>query len=221
MVDSRREQECCQLELKEYKEKCANLTDCNKNLRQQYESKIASLEDNVAKLQTEKKKEDTTHTEELEHLKKQHTEEKVDLFHTIQFQAKSCRKMDSELEELKTNYAEKEQDVEKLRKELEIKEGELEELGHIVQSKEKEIESIKKVLQEEKAFATDEKLKSMLLEKEEINAKLKTCQGISELVSRLPNVTSQDERDEITEKVMSELRGISRTPSAKKAKSWR
>ena len=93
---------------------------------------------------------------------------------------------------------------------MNIKEKELQELDHKI-----------KDLQEEKEFEIEKKLKSMLTEKEEIEKKLKTCKGISELVSQLPNVTNQEERDEITQQAMSKLREISRIPSAKKAISWR
>ena len=125
-------------------------------------------------------------------------------------QAKHCRELDTKLEELKSDYAKKEQHVAKMREKLKSKERELETLGCTI-----------KDLQEKKVFATETKLKSMLLEKEEMEKKFKTCLGISELVSRLPNVTDQAERDDITKQAMNKLRDISRTPSAKKAFSWR
>lgn len=217
VAESKQEVDRCQQELKHYKERCANAEDCERKLRQQYELEITRLGKEVAMLHLEKKEENTTHTSELENLKQQHEEEIKDLQYTTKLQAKHCRKLDSELEELKCKYAKKEKKVAKLREKLEMMEKELAELGHAVQDK----EAAKKDFQERKAFATEEELKSILLEKEQIEEKLKTCKGIRELVSKLPNLTSQEECDEVTKQVIVKLKDISRTPSAKKAKSWR
>lgn len=194
----------------EYQEKIANAGDRERDLRQCFAQQISSLEEAVAKLEMEKKEENSTHKTELKSLQQQHTEETKDLQHTIKVQAKYCRELDTKLEKLKSDYAEKEQDVAKLREKLETRERELQELDHKIKN-----------LQEEKDFEIEKKLESMLLEKEEIQKKLQTCKGISELVSQLPNVTNQEERDGITQQAMSKLREISRTPSAKKAISWR
>ena len=125
-------------------------------------------------------------------------------------QPEHCRELDTKLENLKSDYAQKEQDVAQLREKLKIREKELQELDRKI-----------KDLQEEKGFEIKKKLTSMLTEKKEIEKELKTCKGISELVSQLPNVINQDEQDEITQQAMNKLREISRTPSAKKAISWR
>ena len=175
-------------------------------LRQQ----ISCLEEDVAKLEKEKREENTTHKTELKTLQQQHTEETKDLQYTIQVQAKHCRELDTKLDKLKSDYAQKEQDVAKLREQLNVKEKELQELDRTI-----------KDLQEEKDFEIEKKLQSMLTEKEDIEKKLKTCKGIRKLVSQLPNVTNQEQRDKITQQAMSKLREISRTPSAKKAISWR
>ena len=87
----------------------------------------------------------------------------------------------------------------KLRQLLEIKERELKELGRAVKEKEGQKVGIKRGLQEEKTLAAETKLKNMLLE--EMGIKLKTCKGISELVSKLLNLTCQAERDEVTKEV--------------------
>ena len=194
----------------EYQEKITNASERERDLQQCYEQRISHLEEDVAKLEMEKKEENTTHKTELKILQQRHTEETKDLQYTIQVQAKHCRELDTKLENLKSDYAQKEQDVAQLREKLKIREKELQELDCKI-----------KDLQEEKGFEIDKKLSSMLTEKEEIEKKLKTCKGISELVSQLPNVTNQDERDKITQQAMSKLREISRTPSAKKALSWR
>jgi chromosome segregation ATPase len=194
----------------EYQEKITNASERERDLQQCYEQQISHLEEDVAKLEMEKKEENTTHETELKTLQQQHTEETKDLQYTIQVQAKHCRELDTKLEKFKSDYAQKEQDVAQLREKLKIRENELQELDRKI-----------KDLQEEKDFEIEKKLTSMLTEKEEIEKKLKTCKGISELVSQLPNVTNQDKRDEITQQAMSKLREISRTPSAKKAISWR
>lgn len=194
----------------EYQEKITNASERERDLQQCYKQRISHLEEDVAKLEMEKKEENTTHKTELKTLQQQHTEETKDLQYTIQVQAKHCRELDTKLENLKSDYAQKEQDVAQLREQLKIREKELQELDRKI-----------KDLQEEKGFEIEKKLTSMLTEKKEIEKKLKTCKGISELVSQLPNVTNQDERDEITQQAMSKLREISRTPSAKKAISWR
>lgn len=195
----------------EYQEKIANASEREKDLQQCYEQRISCLEKDVAKLEMEKIEENTTHKTELKTLQQQHTEETKDLQYAVQVQAKHCRDLDTKLENLKSDYAQKEQDVAQLREKLKLREEELQELDLKI-----------KDLQEEKNSETEkQKLTSMLAEKEEIERKLKTCKGISELVSQLPNVTNQEERDEITQQAMSKLREISRTPSAKKALSWR
>ena len=165
-----------------------------RDLRQCYEQRISHLEDAVAKLETEKKEENTTHKTELKTLQQQHTEETKDLQYTIQVQAEHCRELDTKLGELKSAYAQKEQDVAQLREKLEIQQRELQELDHKIKN-----------LQEEKDFEIEKKLKSMLTEKKEIEKKLKTCKGISELVSQLPKVTNQEERDKITQQAISKL----------------
>lgn len=193
-----------------YQEKIANASERERELQQCYEQQISRLEEDVAKLEKEKREENTTHKTELKTLQQQHTEETKDLQYTIQVQAKHCRELDTKLGKLKSDYAQKEQDVAKLREKLKIKEKELQELDRTI-----------KDLQEEKDFEIEKKLQSMLTEKEETEKKLKTCKGISELVSQLPNVTNQEQCDKITQQAMSKLREISRTPSAKKAISWR
>ena len=205
-----REVEDSRREAKEYKEKCANASERERELRECYELEISLLESNVAKLQLKRKEDGAA----LQHLKQQHTEETEDLQHTIRLQAKHCREVELDLQQLRKRHAKKEQDVAKLRQKLEKKEKELEELGRTVKIKEGEFETIKE-------NCRDEKLRSMILEKDEMTEKLRACKEISELVSRLPNITSQAERDKITKQVMKELGGISRTPSAKRAKSWR
>lgn len=216
VAESKLEVDHCQQYLKHYQDRCANAEECERKLRQQYELEITRLEKEVAMLCLEKKEENTTHTSELENLKQRHEEEIKDLQYTTKLQAKHCRELDSELEELKSKYAKKEKKVANLREKLEIMEMELAELGHAVKDK----EAAKKDFEEQKAFAIEEELKSMLLEKEQIEEKLKTCKGIRELVSKLPNLTSQAECDEVTKQVIMKLKDVSRTPSAKKAKSW-
>ena len=49
------------------------------------------------------------------------------------------------------------------------------------------------------------KLRIMILEKDEMTEKLRTCKEISEVVSRLPNITSQAECDKITKQIVKEL----------------
>ena len=72
---------------------------------------IDRLEKEVATLQLEKKKENTTHTSELENLKQQYEEQTKDLQYTIMLQAKHCQKQDSDLDKHRSSYAEKEQEV--------------------------------------------------------------------------------------------------------------
>ena len=213
-IDCGREKDRCQQELKKYQERCATAGECERKLRESYEFEIARLEKEVTTLQLQKEEENTTHTCEIENLKQLHKDETEDLQYTIKLQAKHCRELDSDLEELRSRYAKKEQKVAKLRGKLEIQQRELAELGRAVKEKENEKEANKNI-------ETKIKLQSMLLEKEELGEKLKTCEGISELVSRLPNLTSQEERDETTKQVIAKLRDISRVPSAKKARSWR
>lgn len=228
VADMKQEHEICQQELMEYQDKCAKAGDYERELRQCYESEITQLEKDVAKLKVEKKEGDTAHTEELRSLKQQHTEETKDLHYTIQMQAKHCRELEierqtrsEELEELRSNYAKKEQNVAELRERLATRERELQELGRTVKKKEHDVETIERDLQEQKAVEDETRLKSMLLEKEEMQEKLATCRGISDLVSQLPNVTNQAERDEITKQVITKLKDISKIPSARKTFSWR
>ena len=61
-------------------------------------------------------------------------------------QAKHCRELDTKLEKLKSDYAQKEQDVAQLREKLEIQQRELEELDHKIKN-----------LQEEKDFEIEKK----------------------------------------------------------------
>ena len=220
VLDCRQKQELCREELKEYKDKCTQLEECEKKLRQCYQTEITSLEKDVVKLQNEKEDDHNSYATELESLKLQHNEETKDLQHTIKLQANQCRMLDLELKELKSDYAEKEKYVANLREELETKQRELEELGLTVKKKEEDVKAIKKDFCEKNDFTTSEILKSLLLEKERFQEKLKTCEGISELVSRLPNVNCQEERDEITKEVMKKLGQFSRRSSAKKSKSW-
>ncbi len=195
----------------EYQEKITNASERERDLQQCYEQRISHLEKDVTKLAKDRKEENTTHKTELKTLQQQHTEETKDLHYTIQVQAKHCQELDTKLEKFKGDYAQKEQDVAQLREKLKIRETELQELDR----------TIKDLQQEKDSEIEKKKLTSMLIEKEEIEKKLKTCKGISELVSQLPNVTNQEERDEITQQAMSKLREISRTPNAKKAFSWR
>lgn len=223
-ADQSLEHENCQKEREAYKKKCADLSDCERKLSQQYESEIKCLDKDMEKLQKQKAcKDDQAHTAELERFQElnlQHMEETKDLQHTIKVQARYSREQDAELEELKSMYAEKEREVAELREELERKEGELEELYETVKEKERYIETTKKRQKEDKEFTTSELVTNLRQEKRDIQEKLEKCKGIDELVSRLPNVKSQEERDEITRQVMSNVEFCSRTHSTKKTKSW-
>ena len=75
---SKQEAADCKQELQEYQEKCAKAGDRERDLRQCFELEISRLETAVAKLEMEKKEENTTHETELKNIQEQHTEETKD-----------------------------------------------------------------------------------------------------------------------------------------------
>lgn len=195
----------CQAELKDYKEKCLELTTYEKHLKEAYEEEHKSLLERLREMEEKKKVSDREHKMEVDVIQRKHVEEVKELQGKITLQAEfqSLQHNSSiqiELNKLMKSYQEKQNEVEDLRTKLAEKEKALFQLGDKIELMQRQV---------------------LMSNKEYTEKQLKRCQQIEGMLSRLQTVKSGKEMGDLTTEIFEKTGKMKASSMNKRSTSWR
>lgn len=205
------EREDCSLkELRDYKEKCSELTEYEKHLKEAYEREYHELKKCIAEKEVEQKESDRDHRIEVDRMEQRHQEETKVLKEKFVMQVEHQKLQNLrfeqskilELNRLKDSYKADFDQVEKLRSKLAGKEKSLYELGSRIRVLQVELEK-----------------QSLITDRNHMQQQLQRCEEIGKMVACLPNVRKK-EMDKLVAEIFEEV-GKMKEDKTKRSISWR
>ena len=196
----------CQQEKEKHKQKYDTLVKTERETREYYQEKLGVLENQLKDLSGEKEAAVRKH-EENEALLKHAAEKQAMNYSKLN---KKFKKQTSELNDVESRYKAKQAEVEQLKESLRQREKELKEMEDELKAKKAEV----------KESERETKVLTISQEKETTIEQLQRCQQIGELVKRLPQVKTEEDRDKITKQINDDIQQM-RVLSNRKFISWR
>ena len=193
-------------EREEYKQKYTTLVETERETRVYYEDKLGDLEKQLEDLSEVKEEADRKH-EQDEAIFRQTVEKHEKNYSKL---SKKYKRQNSERIKIEHRFKAKQAEVEQLRESLRQKEKELQEMEEELTTKTAEVQEL------------DRQTKVLVIsqEKETTKEQLQRCQQIRELVERLPQLKTKEDREKITKQINDDIVHM-RALTNRKFISWR